>query len=52
MENADGSERRDWEEIVALKAKWIILMALNTELKRNDGSERQMENVDGSECQD
>ena len=34
MENADGSERRDWEEIVALNAKWKILMALNAETKK------------------
>ena len=33
-ENADGSERRDWEEIMALNAKWKILMALNAETKK------------------
>ena len=33
-ENADGSERRDQEEIMALNAKWKILMALNAETKK------------------
>ena len=33
-ENADGFECRDWEEIVALKSKWKILMALNAETKK------------------
>ena len=34
MENVDGSERRDWEEIVALNAKWNMLMALNAETEK------------------
>ena len=50
MEHADGPELRDWEEIVALNAKWEMLMALNADLRRNNGSERQVKNVDGSEC--
>ena len=34
---------------MALDAKWKMLMALNTELRRNSGSEHQMENADGFE---
>ena len=34
---------------MALNAKWKMLMALNAELRRNNGSGCQMENDDGSE---
>ena len=37
---------------MALSAKWKMLMALNTELRRNNDSEHQMKNADSSECRD
>ena len=52
MKNADNSECRDWEEIVALNTKWKMLMALNAELRIDSGFECQMGNVDGSKRRD
>ena len=61
-ENSDGYECQNWEAMMALNAKLKIVMVMNAKTERqwwlrtpklrsDEGSERQTENSDGSECQ-